>query len=131
MWCTLDKTYGESWRKAINFHYSPSYYTAWTLNLKRILSLYQDQQEALTFEYDPKLVIYLYGFGHYWWRLMATSILNIGTMISHEIETMCFLGWSKRHVIMKYVATVIPLMRFDIFPLELEYVIWSNNKWDL
>ena len=36
-----------------------------------------------------------------------------------------------KDVIMKYVATVIPLVRFDICPLELEYVIWSDNKWDM
>ena len=36
MWCILDRTYGESWHKAISCHNSPSYYTPWTLNLERI-----------------------------------------------------------------------------------------------
>ena len=53
---------------------------------------------------------------------MAIDILNIGTMISHEIEIVCHFGWSKGHVIMKYVATIIPLMEFDICSLKLEYV---------
>ena len=44
---------------------------------------------------------------------------------------MCHIGWSKGQVIMKYVATIIPLVKFDIYSLELEYVIWSHNKWDL
>ena len=35
-------------------------------------------------------------------------------MISHGIETVCPIGWSKGHVIMKFVATVIPLMELDI-----------------
>ena len=38
MWGTLDNTYSESWRKTINCHDSPSYYTTWTLNFERILS---------------------------------------------------------------------------------------------
>ena len=54
---------------------------------------------------------------------MAAGILNIGTMISHETKTVCLLGLSKGHVIMKSVATVIPLLEFDICFLELEYVI--------
>ena len=33
--------------------------------------------------------------------------------------------------IMKFVATVIPSVEFDICSLELEYVSWSHNKWDL
>ena len=32
---------------------------------------------------------------------------------------------------MKFVATVIPLMEFDMCSLELKYVNWSYNKWDL
>ena len=128
MWCTLDRTYGESWRKAINCHDSPSYYTTWTLNLEKILRLCQYQQEALTYRWDPKVVIYPYGLGHYWWRLVATCILNIGTMISHGIEIVCSLGWSKGYVIMKYVTTIIPLVEFDICSLELEYVNRSHNN---
>ena len=131
MWCTLDKTYGESWRKVINCHDSPSYYIAWTLNLERISSLCQNQQKALTYGWDPKVVIYPYGLGYCWWRLMAIGILNKGTMISHGIETMCPIRWSKGHVIMKSVATIIPLVEFDICSLELEYIIWSHNKWDM
>ena len=46
------------------------------------------------------------------------------------IETMCPFRWSKGHVIMKFVATVIPLMEFDMCSLELKYVNWSYNKWD-
>ena len=49
---------------------------------------------VLTFGWDPKVVIYLYGLGYCWWRLVTTSILNIGP-----------LGWSKGHVIMKSVVT--------------------------
>ena len=115
----LNRTYGESWRKVINCYYSPSYYTTWTLNLERILSLCQNQQEALTYGWDPKVVIYSYGLRHCWWRLVATSILNRGTMLSHKIEIVCPLGWFKGHVIMKYVAIVIPLVEFDICSLEL------------
>ena len=54
---------------------------------------------------------------------MTTGILNKGTIISHEFETMCPLGLSKGHVIMKSVAPIIPLLEFDICSLELEYVI--------
>ena len=128
MWCPLDRTYGESWR-----HDPPSYYTAWTLNLKRILSLRQNQQETLTYGWNPKLVIYPYGLGHYWWRLVVIGILNRGTMICHVIEMVCPIGWSKGHVIMKSVATVISLVKFDICSIsfELEYVSWSHNKWNL
>ena len=131
MWCTLDKTYNESWHKAINCHDLPSYYIAWTLNLERILSIHQNQQKALTCEWDTKVVIYPYGLGHCWWRLVATSIVNIGTMISHGIEVVPPIGWSKGHVIMKYVATIIPLVKFDICSLELDYASWSHNKWYL
>ena len=49
-------------------------------------------------------------------------------MISNGIETMCPIRWSKGYVILKSVATVIPLMEFDIYSLELEYVSWSQNK---
>ena len=34
-------------------------------------------------------------------------------------------------MIMKFVALVILLVKFDIYFLELEYVNWSHNKWDL
>ena len=53
---------------------------------------------------------------------MATGILNIGIMISHGTETVCPLGLSKGHMIMKSVAIVIPLVEFDICSRELEYV---------
>ena len=43
-------------------------------------------------------------------------------MISHGFETACPLGSSKGLVIMKFMALVIPLVEFDIFSLELEYV---------
>ena len=42
-------------------------------------------------------------------------------MISQEIETMCPIGWSKGHVILKFMAIVIPLVEFDIYFLKLEY----------
>ena len=70
--------------------------------------------------WDPKVVIYPYGLGHYWWKRVATGIFNIGTMISHRIEMVCPLKWSKGHVIMKFVVTIIPLVEFDICFLELE-----------
>ena len=130
MWCTLDKTYDESWCKTINCHDSPSYYTTWTLNLERMLNLCQNQQKVLIYEWDPKVAIYPYGLGYCWWRLVTTGILNRGSMISHWIETICLIGWSKWHVIMKSLATVIHLVEFDICSLELEYVNWSHNKWD-
>ena len=97
--------------------------------LRGFLSLWQNQHEALTYGWDPKVVIYPYGLGHCLWRPVATSILNKGTMISHGIETMCPFVWSKGHVIMKYVTTIIHLVEFDICSLELEYVIWSHDKW--
>ena len=43
-------------------------------------------------------------------------------MIFDEIKKMCPIGLSKGHVIMKSMATVIPLVEFDICSLELEYV---------
>ena len=131
MWCKLDMTYGESWCKAINVHDSLSYYTMWTLNLERILSLCQNQEKALTYRWDSKVVIYPYGLDNYWWRLVATCILNRDTIITHRIEILCPIGWSKCHVIMKFVATVIPLMEFDTWFLELECISWSHNKWNL
>ena len=60
---------------------------------------------------------------------MTIGILNRGIMTSHGIETVCSFGWSKGHVIMKSVATIILLVEFDIYFLELEYVNWSHNKW--
>ena len=131
MWCILDKTYGESWHKVINCHDSPNYYTSWTLNLEMILSLCQNQPKVLTYKWDLKVVIYPYRLGHYWWRLVAIGILNRSTMISHGIKAMCPLGWSKEHVIMKFMIIVIPLVEFDICSLKLEYVGWSHNKWEL
>ena len=131
MWCTLDKTHSESWYKTINCHDSPSYYTTWTFNLKRIFNPCQNQHETLIYGWDPKMIIYPYRLGYYWWRLVATCILNRGIMISHGIGIVCLIGWSKGHVIMKFVVIVIPLVEFDICFLELEYVIWSHNKWDM
>ena len=91
--------------KVINYHDSPSYYTTWTFNLtfnlERILSQCQNQQEVLTYEWDPKMVIYSYKLGHYWWSLIATGILNRCTMISHGLRQCIPLGypndmWSRR-----------------------------------
>ena len=124
----LDMAYNESWHKAINCPNSPIYYTAWSLNFKRILSLCQNQQETFTYGWDRKVIIYPYRLGHYWWRLVATSILKIGTMIAHRIKTVCHLGWSKGNVIMKSMVILIPLVEFDICSLEVEYVSWSHNK---
>ena len=42
--------------------------------------------------WDPKVVIYAYGLGHYWRKLMGICILNKGTMIPHGIETSIPLG---------------------------------------
>ena len=53
---------------------------------------------------------------------MVIGILSKGTMISHRIEIVCLLRISKEHLIIKSVAIVIPLVEFDIFSLELEYV---------
>ena len=114
MWCTLNKTSSELWCKTINCHDLSSYYTAWTPNFERILNLCQNQQETLTYGRDPKVVIYPYGLGHCGWRLVAIGILNRNTIISHEIKIMCHFGWSKGHVIMKFVVTVIHSMEFDI-----------------
>ena len=54
---------------------------------------------------------------------MAIDILNRGSMISHGFEKVCPFGCSKGHVIIKYVNIIIPLVKFDICSLELEYVI--------
>ena len=54
---------------------------------------------------------------------MAISILNKDTMISRGIETVCPFRGFKGHVIMKSVATIIPLVEFDICSLEVEYLI--------
>ena len=43
-------------------------------------------------------------------------------MIFDEIKKMCPIGLSKGHVIMKFVATIIPLVEFDMCSFELEYV---------
>ena len=63
--------------------------------------------------------------------MVATSILNRGIMISHGIETVCPLGWSKGNVIMKFVAAIIPLVEFDICSLKLEHASLTHNKWNL
>ena len=63
-----------------------------------------------------------YRLGHYWWRLVAIDILNTKTMISLGIETMCPFEWSKGHVIMNFIVVVIPLVKFDMYSLELEYI---------
>ena len=85
---------------------------------------------SLTYGWDLKVVIYPYRLGYYYWRFMAVGILNRGIMISHGIETTYPLGWCIVHVIMKSMAIVIHLVKFDICSLALEYVNWSHNKWD-
>ena len=104
--------------KVINCHDSPSYYIAWILNLEWILSLCQNQLEDLTYGWNLKVVIYPYGLSHYWWRLVVIGILNRGTMISHEIETVCPLGWYKGHVIIKSVTIVIFFSEIWHIPLR-------------
>ena len=103
----------------------------WTLNLERILSLCQNQQKVLTYVWNLKVVIYPYGLGHCWWKLVATCILNRCIKISNGIETVCPLRWSKWHVLMKSMAIVIPLVEFNICSLKLKYISWSYNKYDL
>ena len=93
-----------------------------------ILSLWWSQQEALTYGWDPNIVIYPHRLGHYWWRLVVTCILDRHTMISHRIETICLIGWSKSHLIRKTMTIVIHLVKFDICFLKLEYVNWSHNR---
>ena len=86
--------YDESLRKIIDCHDSPNYYITWTLNLETILSLCQSWQETLTYGWDLKVVIYPYGLGHYWWRLVIIGVFNRDTMISYRFETIHPLGWS-------------------------------------
>ena len=74
---------------------------------------------------------HILGLSHYWWKLVAISILNRGTITSHGIKIMCTLRWSKGHAIMKFVALIMSLMEFNICFLDLEYASWSYNKWDL
>ena len=88
---------GEPWHKTINCHDSPSYYTAWTL-IEMLLSLCQNQQEALTYGWNPKMVIYPYRLGHYWWKLMTIGILNRRTIISQGLKIVCPLRWFKGHI---------------------------------
>ena len=52
MWCTLDRTYGESWYKAVNFHDSPSSYTAWILNLDSTLTQESNTSNGSQFEVE-------------------------------------------------------------------------------
>ena len=37
----------------------------------------------------PNMVIYIYGLGHYGWRLVIIGILDRSIMISHGIEIVC------------------------------------------
>ena len=48
-------------------------------------------------------------------------------MISQEIETMCPIGWSKGHVILKFMAIVIPLVKFDICSLQTNLAEKKNG----
>ena len=95
------------------------------------IDICQNPQKALIHGWDPKVVIYHYRLGHCWWMLVTIGILNRDTMISQGIEIVCSLRWSKKHVIMKFVAIVIPLVEFDICSLEVEYVSWLHNNWDM
>ena len=41
---------------------------------------------ALTYRWDYEVIIYFfYGLSHYWWNLVATSILNRSTIIFHRL----------------------------------------------
>ena len=40
----------------------------------------------------------------------------------------CPPGWSKEHVVIKYIVVVIPLAEFDICFLELEDANLSHNR---
>ena len=104
--------------RLLDYYDSPSYYVAWTLNLKKILSFVMKS----TRNFDLKWLYISYRLGYRWWKLLATSILNRDTMIYHGIETMCLIGWSQRHVIMKFMVVIISLVEFNICSLKLEYV---------
>ena len=104
--------------RLLDYYDSPSYYVAWTLNLKKILSFVMKS----TRNFDLKWLYISYGLSYCWWKLLATSILNRDTMIYHGIETMCLIGWSQRHVIMKFMVVIISLVEFNICSLKLEYV---------
>ena len=47
----------------------------------------------------PRLSYMFYRLGHYWWKLIATVILDKDTMIFYVIQTSCPLRWFKGHVI--------------------------------
>ena len=107
------------------------------LSLFTKLLYYMDFWENIEFipklirNFNPKVIIYFYGLGYCWQRPVIISIINRDTMISHKIEIMCSFGWSKGHVIMKFVVIVISLVEFDICSLVPEYASWLHNKWDL
>ena len=94
--------------KLLGYHDSLGHYITWTLNLEKILSLWWNQDDVLTYGRDPNVMIYPYRLSHYWWRMVAINILNRDTMISHGIETICPYEWSKGHVFIKFVVIVIP-----------------------
>ena len=96
---------------------SSSIYTIMLLTLTGYWICAKKKKKTLTYRWDLKVVMYPYGLGHYWWRLVTTSILNRDTMISHGIKIMYPLRWSEGHVIMKSVATLILLVEFDICSL--------------
>ena len=82
MWCILDRTYDELWCNDINYHYSASYYTIWTLNFERILSLCQNQQEDLTYDWDPK---FFYWYLQYFFLYFHKTQILIFFMISDTL----------------------------------------------
>ena len=77
-------------------HQVTNYYTTWIVNLERILSICQNQQEILNYGWDPKVVTYPHELGNYWWRWVTIGILNRSTIISYGLES---VGWSKIYVI--------------------------------
>ena len=75
--------------KLLGYHDSLGHCIAWTFNIEKILSLWWNQDDVLTYGWDPNVMIYPYRLSHYWWRMVAINILNRDTMISHGIETRC------------------------------------------
>ena len=103
-------TYSESWRKVLNCHNSPSYYTAWTLNFERILSLCQNQQKTLTCGWDPKVVNIPMDqiiVDEGWWQWVFSMVLK--TRLDRSVRPVNYpvrsaqwtILWSNRHWIVQ------------------------------
>ena len=85
-------------------HDSLSYYVAWTFTLRGYWASVEINRWLWLIGETLKWSYILYGLSHYWWKLVTIGILNRDTMISHGIEIVCLLRWSKGHVIMKFVV---------------------------